>query len=410
MTRFIDRLLVHPGMKETSAALSQSVVILGDNVSDYYWMGNPQEIWTLEKDFPNVAPPFEYFFIDFRAPTEIVSEVNGTLPWDAAKAREWGVFFECTDVYAFAEKMEQPEQRPFVLALAHRKLNHMVRAIATIQREVQTQAGGNGQKTAVPLNSVQRWYMQQYQMMRTEVEMMGRGDWLSAQRRFIERHQETSTKWLVRAHLYLGVSLGAEIEMRPAWLWDFPVTARGQFVTIGDTAIRYTEPKQAYLLQVLPRVAEKLQMSLHEATEGMYEAMVHYFYPALLTISFLHCKNVTLLEPPPVSQVSPQRAKKSKKHRQTQAKPNGPRLTYHILDIEPMKQVLKTEGHIEQNGLKKALHICRGHFANYEQGKGLFGKYHGTYWIPQHVRGTAAQGIRLKDYRLTGVEKGQVEE
>jgi hypothetical protein len=133
----------------------------------------------------------------------------------------------------------------------------------------------------------------------------------------------------------------------------------------------------------------------------MYTAMVHYFYPALLTISFLHCKNVTLQQML-TSSSSPSRSKKAKKH----ARPINSRITYHILDIEPMKRALKTEGNIEQNGLKKALHICRGHFANYESGKGLFGKYHGTYWIPQHVRGSAEQGIRLKDYRLKDVEGG----
>jgi hypothetical protein len=40
-----------------------------------------------------------------------------------------------------------------------------------------------------------------------------------------------------------------------------------------------------------------------------------------------------------------------------------------------MRKVLATEGGISQNGLKKARHICRGHFSEYSEEKPLFGKY-----------------------------------
>jgi hypothetical protein len=46
--------------------------------------------------------------------------------------------------------------------------------------------------------------------------------------------------------------------------------------------------------------------------------------------------------------------------------------------------------------LSRAFHICRGPFAVYE-GSGLFGKYFGRFWIPQHVRGSQSSGIVVKD-------------
>jgi hypothetical protein len=49
--------------------------------------------------------------------------------------------------------------------------------------------------------------------------------------------------------------------------------------------------------------------------------------------------------------------------------------------------------------LAKALHICRGHFKNFDD-KPLFGKLTGTYWWQPHVRGTAEAGIVEKDYRI----------
>lgn len=112
--------------------------------------------------------------------------------------------------------------------------------------------------------------------------------------------------------------------------------------------------------------------------------------PALLALSFLHCKNVTVTQqrPPDWQQKAAQ-----KKH-------GRPLVTYHVLNIEPMKTVLRTEGDIEHNGLKKALHICRGHFKTFTPDKPLFGKVTGTYWWQPHVRGSAEVGVTLKDYNV----------
>ncbi len=63
-----------------------------------------------------------------------------------------------------------------------------------------------------------------------------------------------------------------------------------------------------------------------------------------------------------------------------------------------MKEVLRREGGSETNGLKKALHICRGHFATYSPEHPLFGKFTGTFWKPAHVRGSQEHGIVVKDY------------
>ena len=65
-----------------------------------------------------------------------------------------------------------------------------------------------------------------------------------------------------------------------------------------------------------------------------------------------------------------------------------------------MKATLQSEGGASKNGLKKALHICRGHFATYTQDAPLFGNFVGTVWKPQHVRGNAQHGAVVKDYRV----------
>jgi hypothetical protein len=120
---------------------------------------------------------------------------------------------------------------------------------------------------------------------------------------------------------------------------------------------------------------------------------ITYLHPALLAISFLHCKNVAVVDGP----VPPKLAKKYERNHGV--KPVVPK----TLVIEPLKQILRREGRSHDPGgsIQKSLHICRGHFRDYREGRGLFGKLHGVFWSPQTVRGPrgntpAPREIRIK--------------
>lgn len=101
-------------------------------------------------------------------------------------------------------------------------------------------------------------------------------------------------------------------------------------------------------------------------------------FPGLLAISLLHCKNVDTVEH---KVCAPLVKKWLKRH-------DDRPVTYKTLVIEPMKKVLRSEGASGTEGLKKAMHICRGHFADYRNGRGLFGKYRKLVWQPTMVRGS----------------------
>jgi hypothetical protein len=122
-----------------------------------------------------------------------------------------------------------------------------------------------------------------------------------------------------------------------------------------------------------------------------------FIFPTFLAMSFMHCKNVTIENRAPDAKLS--RAY-SRRH-------GVPLVRYYVLNIDPMRKVLREEGNVEHVGLKQALHICRGHFKTYTPEKPLLGRTVGTFWWPMHVRGTAEAGVSLKDYCVKAPRAGE---
>lgn len=149
----------------------------------------------------------------------------------------------------------------------------------------------------------------------------------------------------------------------------YGVSEQGEFIPLDNQGgvLIYSANKQ-YPIEIL------------QATKSI-------IFPAFLAISFMHCKNVKVLHR------GPGEKPKEKRNRYE------PRVKFHTLEITPMKRVLETEGRSGEVGLKRSLHICRGHFKDFQE-KGLFGKYHGIYWWDSQVRGKAEAGIVHKDYSV----------
>lgn len=187
-----------------------------------------------------------------------------------------------------------------------------------------------------------------------------------------------SIRWVLILHFYIEHSKGKPYG--PMSVTLIPVRHDGGFVMVPG------ESGQSFMMMQLPVFGE----SGHPADfqQALLQEQKQWMYPLFLSLSFMHCKNVSL------SGIEP-RPKISRRHEKRHGRP----LTrYYTLEIEPMKQILRTEGRSDEVGLKRALHICRGHFATYSPEKPLFGKYAGTFWKPQHVRGSKERGEVLKDY------------
>jgi hypothetical protein len=124
------------------------------------------------------------------------------------------------------------------------------------------------------------------------------------------------------------------------------------------------------------------------------DSLTRLLGPALLTISFMHCRNVDVraVDPP---------AKLSRKAERRRGRPLS---RYYVLEIEPMRRILEREGGAGTQGLRRALHICRGHFKSYTDTAPLFGKLTGTYWWESFARGSPEAGHVEKDYRIRVAE------
>lgn len=151
----------------------------------------------------------------------------------------------------------------------------------------------------------------------------------------------------------------------------------------------------------------EVNLGLHYGNESADDDSVYLMhrmfrglcFPLFLAVSFLHCKNVVIEQASSHKKPSKKALKRGAKNSR-----EGDGVRYHTLRIEPMKEVLRTEGAVNEQGLKRALHITRGHFKHYtpERG-GLFGRRieePETVWVAQHVRGSSKRGAVEKDYQI----------
>jgi hypothetical protein len=382
---FVDALMLSKSVDdETKQEIQKCTVIDGTSVSDYFYMETDQEYWSPEKDFPNIAPPFESFFLQFDAPSKIVSKVTGIRDWSPSMPRKWGLLcrgLKVIDAYNSTSDGEKQEKIEKSIKQSEFMVNEIVKK--------HWPKGGIHDEL-----SAKRFYdslPKQYQQMIFEHK---------AWKYYLEHENELKSS--IDAHIgewpywKLEMTLFWQIERTtpdgtvigipgPVFGFDTPVNKDGSvFLYNGSPHIKYyaLEHMQNHILNA----SKRQNIPIPDVLELIKNGVAPLFDIGLLTLSFLHCKNVQLT--------------KEEKRCYHKINSNQKDIDYHTLDIKPMKEVLRKEGKSEETGIKKALHICRGHFRHYEEGRGLFGKYSGTFWVPQHVRGNKEYGQIMKNYNI----------
>ena len=319
MSRMIDAILYEGiltkgAVREDAGAVLQRAlegaeVFLIDNVADYFFRTRGHGQWLI-KDFPNIAPPFPLYWMEFRWNAQVerhlmtVGEVVGNKPPHAC-----GVLVRSLDVAPGAR---------------------------------------------VPAE----WEM----------------NTLDSSGEFFEPGE---IRWMSQHAIFIQ----AAKHLKPAFVGivNVPVRSDGSHHPKAQFAARYL-----------------LNDSLKDNTARVKGMFYLVSYPALLATSFLHCRNVEIRR----QENEPKLARKYR--RRTGRAP----VTFKTLVIDPFHRVLRDAGaEHEHTGLKKALHIVRGHFATYDE-KPLFGKVRGTFWVPQHLRGTSAEGVVVKNYAVKTAKGG----
>jgi hypothetical protein len=355
-------------------------VVICDNVTEYLFAGNDQEYWDLTVDFPNLAPPFERCWMETRRPSSVLTK-TGRETW--ARPERWGVYLEAheladvdaetvsTNMFESLKATYEAESKKIIELLAPyggppRSAEEAVR-LKELLPEFETQRV----KDYVTLSDLMRLSPdERTAIMATAIGAL-RGE----------------ARWTVRADLYAEGLLGRVSVPNGVWCLDRnqPIIC-ASFCVTRDGAFRSTNKKNG-ITWAFSDQGYRLPFAAQEHVGKVADQLI---WPFLLAICFMHCRNVKVVEVKPDPRESERELRKFGK----------PLVTYRILEIDHLKATLRTEGQSETLGLKRALHICRGHFAHYTEERPLFGKKAGTFWIPQHLRGSAEAGRVEKMYSV----------
>lgn len=166
--------------------------------------------------------------------------------------------------------------------------------------------------------------------------------------------------------------------------WSFYLDGDGQLLCDrqGDILV------ETATLVVGPVLAETVEGS--QRWEDLKASVFTLMLPFFWSFGFMHCKNVSL-----DAQAVSRQVRRQAERRGT------PVLDCRVLNIEPMRRVLRDEGKLSEVGPRKALHICRGHFKTYTEERPLFGKIGGTFWWEGSIRGSLMKGEVAKEYEVS---------
>lgn len=310
---------------EIKNELDGATVISCDNVAQFYYEISDQEYWD-QDDFPNVAPPLPYFWLDFTAPKQIISEETGIQAWGDVRPSHWG--FLCVGTL-----LTKGTIADFLSDTTWKETSH---ALAPYIQQGQA-----------------KWGLDVYFLWRRRDRFEG-----------------------------------------PIWMWRLLIGEDGRPVQNGKGSIITATGPGAVISDGLDALVPTSGLPYDMMKEEMYKSALSYYHTAMLSLSFMHCKNVIQEE------VHPPKKRVYNKSRKRRGEKDYQPVSYKVLNIQPMKEVLRREGNSDAVGAQVAMHICRGHFKHFDESKPLFGKYHGTYWWSMHVRGSKKEGIATKDYRI----------
>lgn len=326
-----------------------ATAVVADNVSEFLFQTSSQQNWEWTKDFPCCVPPFRRTWVECKRP-EFINNEGRREDSDHFPLR-WGVLFTSKQMTDPVPEMsiEQRQEQARILA---QELDELVPQDEDAADYIFRLLG----KPEVGEDLL-------HHEVRAITAAMGMSSLAGGHTPLLEG------TWHVTADVFMQRALNENAVFAG-------VT---QCFTLKQDGTVSGKPLGMHFPSVMSQ----------KRAGVMIESCRALLYPAFLSLSFLNCKNVVRHVHNPSEVANRVRAKQRLQ----------PLLKYYTLNINPMREVLRKEGGSERTGLRKALHICRGHFATYTSERPLFGRVTGTFWKPSHVKGTPTQGVIGKDYR-----------
>lgn len=369
----IDDLLYNNGNCEMAQLLApelrRATIVRADNIARYAYLEASQEGWSLATDFPNLAPVFDSMWVEYQIPMS---------PHAAENSAPNSLRGKTVGVLVVAHSGDEIRKALPLLPEHIKVWSALVDAVAYLPelREWYTEF-----YTQVVKPLYQRHPMRLIEHIPRIVGLFTQ-DFLDEWRPTVDGHHQLIIDLMQPARWVLGFAFffrerGEPVSI-PTW-YQLPLDEHGApfLNSTGDLALRWTVPFT---------LTEDI-MTVMNTTE--------FYLIAFLALCFMHCKNVEVVT----------RQRQDKKSREQAVRANVG-LKYKELIIEPMRKILADAGAESGAGLSRAMHIVRGHFADYRD-HGLFGKHKNIFWFDMHVRGDAKQGVIQKSYNVQPEENSQ---
>lgn len=168
------------------------------------------------------------------------------------------------------------------------------------------------------------------------------------------------------------------------------INERGNTMLPSGVFYAYIQPNGVMLEKhILTTIEGRPGMSWEEAQENLIRPSNSVLYPFLFATSLMHAKNVSLVDAQPVS---PKVAKKRRKE-------GKPVIQFKELEVRSMRRQVQSEGE-GGDGARRAMHLVRGHWKDFRNGPGLFGRHKNLYWWDMHVAGAKDAGEVVKEYKV----------
>lgn len=307
------------------------------NVAHYYFAEDRRESWQWPNEFPGLMPPFQSVWLEAKTPTHIVK--GDTYVRQTYRNNGIERFAILATRYSFAEFVGR-----------HTKMDIYDAAGAPMPGET--------------TRSV--WQ---------RLTDAGAMHWLNI--RLIFEASMPSKTWPV------GV-------VGPMCGWDVMLDGNGDGMTFD---IGSGEKKHAVFYEWfnidkrLPQFAATYEALVTECTK--------FLDVGLLSLSFMNCKNVRVVERVPDAHAN----------RQHERKFGTGLVKHHVIEITPMRYATArtSKGTKQVAHAVPSLHVRRGHFKSFGERYGrarLFGKHEGRYWWENSLVGDVRSGMVESDYKV----------